>query len=821
MKYHDNKVIISVNGPTRVVRGTYTVESFSVTDGQDPEHKIHDGLVASFGKDGEMCFQVGRKGSDKVADWFNQRVPASKTTFNHSAGKLNFAFIGTLEITVTGDIFGDSEETFEFFQVAIAQGHAGASNNWWFGGENCSYIQGDQVICNGTNSKGGLVSLTVQRGGNGVNKIDIFPPSMTYRDNEVILSISDNCSMVRGSLKIDSFSVTSGQDPYGQLYSSLLASFISDGKMSFKVGRQGSDKVADWFNQQVPASKTTFNHSAGELNFAFIGTLKITVTGDIFGDGEETFEFSKVAIAQGHAGASNNWWFGGENCSYIQGDQVICNGTNSKGGLVSLTVQRGGNGVNKIEIKSIDTQLASLSVDALHKYLVTRYGKGYDGSAFALTEDNVLRGGWIAQTPNVWGKEASKVESYAGIYIADDIKTLISSAEYFIDITTLSPFPDDKFHEKILEGLKEVAESGKEVTVRILAGWPPSSTFQGVKSYLESFANPISKIANNKLKIYVASQKSSLISWNHAKMVAVDGKAVLLGGQNLWTKDYLETTPVHDLNVLIHGSAAYYSHQFANLLWEDVRKYVNPIWMPWSWESGQGIYDRNYPDAANFSKPIGEGKVYVLGVGRYGTINANIQPSDYLMLLTLNSAKSTIRIAQQDLAFVGGFFWDDGMKAIANAIVKKCDVYIVLSNDGSKGGSNPYSNTSLAKTADKLRSYVKAQSKMTDDELKKLLCEKLHLTTLRFGPSDTWLNGVTFANHSKFFMVDDKVFYVGSSNLYSSDLQEYGVFISDPDAISQMKSEYWDKLWEYSRRVSISGSGDNGCYFMKSDKGEL
>jgi phosphatidylserine/phosphatidylglycerophosphate/cardiolipin synthase-like enzyme len=654
---------------------------------------------------------------------------------------------------------------------------------------------------------------------------------MTYRDNEVILSISDNCSMVRGSLKIDSFSVTSGQDPYGQLYSGLLASFSSDGKMSFKVGRQGSDEVAAWFNQRVPASKTTFNHSAGKLNFAFIGTLEITVTGDIFGDSEEIFKFFQVAIAQGHAGASNNWWFGGENCSHTQGDQVICYGTNSKGGLVSLTVRRGGNGVNKIEIKS--AQLASISVDALHKYLVTRYGKGYDGSAFALTEDNVLRGGWIAQTPNVWGKEAREVKSCAGIYIADDIKTLISSAEYFIDITTLSPFPDDKFQEKILEGLKEVAESGKEVTVRILAGYPQSSTFEGVKSYLNSFANPISEIANNKLKIYVTAQKSfwSLISWNHAKMVAVDGKAVLLGGQNLWTKDYLGTTPVHDLSVLIHGSAAYYSHQFADILWEDVRQSgdLDQKWKPWSWELGQILDYRKYPDAANFSKPIGEGKVSVLGVGRYGRINANIQPSDYLMVLTFNSAKNIIRIAQQDLGTVvvngplgiGNYWWDEGMKAIANAIIRKCDVYIVLSNEHSKGGTNPYSNSTLAQTADKLRSYVKEQSNMTDDELNNLLCEKLHLTTLRFGPSDTWPNGVTFANHSKFFMVDDEVFYVGSSNLYSSNLQEYGVFISDPDAISQMKSEYWDELWEYSRRVAISGSGDNGCYFMKSDKDEL
>ena len=174
MKYHDNEVIISVGESIRMVRGTYTVESFSVTNGQDPDNKTYHGLVASFGSNGEMSFQVGRKGSDDVADWFNEQVPASKTTFNHSAGKLNFAFIGTLKITVTGDIFGDSEQTFEFSKVAIAQGHTGGINNWWFGGQYCSYTQDNQVTCDWVNSSGG--KFIFLRGGNGVNTIGVTPP---------------------------------------------------------------------------------------------------------------------------------------------------------------------------------------------------------------------------------------------------------------------------------------------------------------------------------------------------------------------------------------------------------------------------------------------------------------------------------------------------------------------------------------------------------------------------------------------------------------------------------------------------------------------
>jgi len=36
-------------------------------------------------------------------------------------------------------------------------------------------------------------------------------------------------------------------------------------------------------------------------------------------------------------------------------------------------------------------------------------------------------------------------------------------------------------------------------------------------------------------------------SWNHAKIVAVDGKYLWTGGHNFWTAHYLTTKPVNDL----------------------------------------------------------------------------------------------------------------------------------------------------------------------------------------------------------------------------------------------------------------------------------
>jgi len=50
-------------------------------------------------------------------------------------------------------------------------------------------------------------------------------------------------------------------------------------------------------------------------------------------------------------------------------------------------------------------------------------------------------------------------------------------------------------------------------------------------------------ISTGKLQIYVGAQRTTPWSWNHAKMVAVDGLTALLGGENLWADVYLEGQP--------------------------------------------------------------------------------------------------------------------------------------------------------------------------------------------------------------------------------------------------------------------------------------
>ena len=177
MEYHDNEVHFSLDGDYSLINGSYTVDEFSVTPGQDPKGHIKSGMKLSFGSDGSIVFNVGRQGSESVAAWFKSCVSASQTTFNHTPKELNFAFIGTLVLNLTGGILGEGSNIVTFSNVVLAQGHAGASNNWWFGGQSCAYIGDDQVKCLGIDTKGSKVRYVFRRGDNTVNEVKVLPGS--------------------------------------------------------------------------------------------------------------------------------------------------------------------------------------------------------------------------------------------------------------------------------------------------------------------------------------------------------------------------------------------------------------------------------------------------------------------------------------------------------------------------------------------------------------------------------------------------------------------------------------------------------------------
>lgn len=494
--------------------------------------------------------------------------------------------------------------------------------------------------------------------------------------------------------------------------------------------------------------------------------------------------------------------------------------TMATSGPLSKTSHRPSADISEESLQSFHASLKSGTpiLESLYQQLHQKDGGKWAGVAYSLTHDNQLMPNWLAQTPNVWGQSAGDVEKGAGDFIVHDVQELIAGAEKFVDITSLYPYPDGQFKEAIKEGLIDLAHSGRAVKVRILVGWYPGPTQVDQTEYLTDLIEPLKSISKGNLEIYVAAQRTDPLSWNHAKMVAVDGRAAILGGENLWDGDYLESEPVHDLNIKLQGSTVFHMHRFADTIWHSVCGYWEPSWKPVNWNSGSTQITKGCLDTSLSNPDIGAGTLSVLGAGRYAGLVDDENPADYAMLLALQASESVIRIAQQDLEFYS-CYWEPGIRAIAKALVKNQDVYIVLSNDYGKSGSgNSYSTGYVADTADKIREYVSEEPDAPKDkELINLLCSKLHISTLRFGASDKWTNphGYEFANHSKFIMVDDKIFYVGSENLYPSNLIEYGVFVSDSNAVQQMRELYWDPLWKYSSRVAISGSGVSNCHFRE------
>jgi hypothetical protein len=101
------------------------------------------------------------------------------------------------------------------------------------------------------------------------------------------------------------------------------------------------------------------------------------------------------------------------------------------------------------------------------------------------------------------------------------------------------------------------------------------------------------------------------------------------------------------------------------------------------------------------------------------------------------------------------------------------------------------------------------------DPINALLCEHVHLAPFRFGPEAKWPNGAPIANHAKFWMVDDRTFYIGSDNLYPVNLQEFGYILDDGKAAAELLDTYWTPLWQWSQRAAVSGAGVDNCIFRQ------
>ncbi len=86
-----------------------------------------------------------------------------------------------------------------------------------------------------------------------------------------------------------------------------------------------------------------------------------------------------------------------------------------------------------------------------------------------------------------------------------------------------------------------------------------------------------------------------------------------------------------------------------------------------------------------------------------------------------------------------------------------------------------------------------------DDKLREIVQDNLRVCFLRCPRGGVnYSDGGTLALHSKHFIVDDVCTYIGSQNLYTCDLAEWGVVIDSVETVKDIMEQYWDPMWKVS-----------------------
>ncbi len=211
--------------------------------------------------------------------------------------------------------------------------------------------------------------------------------------------------------------------------------------------------------------------------------------------------------------------------------------------------------------------------------IATVLGRGtdskYRGVTYEVTSHNTFT---LLDTPRLWDKSSTAPNPIpASEDLLDKIAETISQARTIVDIATMSEFlgtdgelPSGGFQKALSRGFRSLVKSKSSPLVRITIGvTTPSMIFPAtltnwVKATIELDGGKLDDVT---FPILIGAGKETITSWNHSKIVAADGVRAVVGGHNLWGKQYLGATPVHDVSGLFEGSVVRAVHRFCDQLW--------------------------------------------------------------------------------------------------------------------------------------------------------------------------------------------------------------------------------------------------------------
>lgn len=413
---------------------------------------------------------------------------------------------------------------------------------------------------------------------------------------------------------------------------------------------------------------------------------------------------------------------------------------------------------------------------------------------------------------------------------------IMSRTKYWLDVTSLGP-PDGEFMTQFKKALRNIADTankqgGDPITVRMLFGNIIGMPVD-VDAVMTALTADLDTDKDN-IEVWVGAWRKG-VSWNHSKIIAVDGKYLHNGGHNLWDAHYLQGNPVHDISMEAEGQVAHDGHYFANEMWSFIKKEQSKRFsctdIVSSMQSSVGVVE--WPEGIDEFPPVYkksgapkynkvQNHIPMITMGRFGALLYRERPSDDAIVAMIAASKTIIHMTLQDLGpicipnldrvTVPGCVWPNAyLKEIGSAIYERgVDIEIALSTPGSipNGMSATealYGNGwTCADVASEIVKAIQENYDVDDKELRKMVDENLRICYVKSGGTNQWANNLTKGNHAKHFIIDDKCYYIGSQNLYMCDLAEWGILTDDPKQCQKVMQEYWNPMW----KESYGKSGD-------------
>ena len=391
-------------------------------------------------------------------------------------------------------------------------------------------------------------------------------------------------------------------------------------------------------------------------------------------------------------------------------------------------------------------------------------------------------------------------------WFPEKLGEIIARTEHWCDITSLAP-PDGAFMVSFKKALAEIcarpAGFGGRIVIRMMfgniIGMPVNCN-----TLIRELTKDLPPDAPEKIKLWVGSWRKG-ISWNHAKIIAVDGKYLWTGGHNFWDKHYLEESPVNDLSIELEGGPAKDAHRFANAQWGYIVKKQSTAWGRFVDKRISDSLDvprkarvtvSEYPvsTAAEFPPYYKEARkilgrrpmeldpdyVSIITMGRYGVILKKARPSDDAFVAMIDSAQEIIHMSLQDLGPVclpgtkmalPGCIWPYAyLNALARVIwTRGVDVEIVLSNPNSVPGDCSPTEANYGNgwsCVDVAAEIIKCIQKQFPDanagDLRQKVKENLRICFLKSPRGGrSYKNGATLGLHCKWLQNkrDENVFF--------------------------------------------------------------